>query len=64
MPLIQVVVLLIVVGVLLWLMNTQIPMDPMIKKIINLLVIVVVALWLLSLFGLLAGLGSIRVGGR
>ena len=62
MPLVQLVLLLIVVGVLLWLMNTYIPMDPMMKRIINIVVIVVVVLWLLSLFGLFAGLNNIRVG--
>jgi len=63
MPLIQIVFALIIVGVLLWLMNTYIPMDANIKKIINILVIVVVVLWILSLFfGGLGHLGDIRVG--
>ncbi len=62
MPLLQVVVLLIVVGVLLWLVNAFIPMDPTIKRIINIVVIIAVVLWLLSVFGLFAGLSSVRVG--
>ena len=62
MPLVQLVLILIVVGVLLWLVNTYIPLDPMIKKIINIVVIVAVVLWLLSLFGLFAGLNNIMVG--
>ena len=62
MPLVQLVLLLIVVGVLLWLLNTYIPLDPMIARIINIVVIVAVVLWLLSLFGLFAGLNNIRVG--
>ena len=62
MPLVQLVLILIVVGVLLWIVNTYIPLDPMIKKIINIVVIVAVVLWLLSLFGLFAGLNNIRVG--
>ena len=62
MPLVQLVLILIVVGVLLWLMNQYIPMDPTIKRIINIVVIVAVVLWLLSLFGLFAGLNNIRVG--
>ncbi|MDE3208551.1 MAG: hypothetical protein KGL58_06890 [Pseudomonadota bacterium] len=53
MPLIQLVVTLIVVGVLLWLVNTYIPMQSTIKKIINAVVIIVVLLWLLRAFGLL-----------
>jgi len=62
MPLITVVVTLIVVGVLLWLLNTYIPMDANIKKIINILVIVVVVLWLLNLFIPFGSVGNIRVG--
>lgn len=49
MPLIQVLVILIIVGVLLWLINF-IPMDAKIKQIINILVVIVIVLWLLSLF--------------
>jgi len=62
MPLINVVVVLIVVGVLLWLVNAYIPMDAMIKRIINIVVIIAVVLWLLSVFGLFAGLSTVRVG--
>jgi hypothetical protein len=59
--LIQLVVVLIVVGVLLWLVNTQIPMDATIKKILNIVVVIAVVLWLLQLFGVF-NLGHIRVG--
>lgn len=63
MPLIQVVVILIVVGVLLWLANTYLPMDPKIKSILNAVVIVAVVLWLLALFlGGFGSLSAIRVG--
>lgn len=62
MPLINVVVVLIVVGVLLWAANTYIPMDSKIKNILNIVVVIAVILWLLNIFGLLAGLGAIRVG--
>lgn len=50
MGLIGLVVVLIVVGVLLWLVETQIPMSPPIKIIIRVVVILVVVLWLLQLF--------------
>lgn len=53
MTLIGLVVVLIIVGVLLYLVNTLIPMDPKIKTIINVVVVLVVCLWLLSAFGLL-----------
>jgi hypothetical protein len=50
MPLIQLVVILIIIGVLLWLVNSYIPMDATIKRIINVVVIVAVVLWLLFIF--------------
>jgi hypothetical protein len=62
MPLIHVVVVLIVVGVILWLVNNYIPMAGSIKSILNAVVIIVVVLWLLSVFGLIGELSTIRVG--
>ncbi|MDE2102692.1 MAG: hypothetical protein KGL39_35940 [Patescibacteria group bacterium] len=50
---IQVVIALIVVGVLLWLVNSMVPMDGKIKTILNAVVVIAVVLWLLSFFGLL-----------
>ena len=61
MPLITIVITLIVVGVLLWLINTYIPMDGKIKKIINIVVVVAVVLWLLNVFGVLGTLRSVHV---
>ena len=52
MPLIQVVVVLIVVGVLLWLINRFIPMAGSIKTILNAVVVIAVVLWLLNVFGI------------
>lgn len=52
MPLINVVIVLIVVGVLLWLVNQFIPMDRKIKSILNVVVIIAVVLWLLNAFGI------------
>jgi hypothetical protein len=62
MPLIQVVIVLIVVGVLLGLVNRLIPMAGTIKSILNAVVVVAVVLWLLSVFGVLGSLSDIRVG--
>jgi hypothetical protein len=62
MPLITVVIVLIVVGVLLWLVNTYLPMDGKIKSILNAVVVIVVVLWLLQAFGVLGSLSSIRIG--
>lgn len=62
MSLIALVIVLIIVGVLLWLLNTQIPMDATIKKIINIVVIIAVCLWLLSVFGILPDINAIHIG--
>ena len=62
MPLINIVIALVVVGVLLWLVNNYIPMDGKIKSILNVVVVVAVVLWLLSAFGVLGPLGSYRIG--
>lgn len=61
MPLLTLVIVLVVVGVLLWLANTYIPMDGSIKKIMNAVVIIVVVLWLLKAFGILGALSSVTV---
>ena len=62
MPLTQVIVVLIVVGVILWLINRFIPMAGSIKSILNAVVIIAVVLWLLNVFGVLGSLSRIRVG--
>ncbi len=51
MSIITVIIVLIVVGVLLWLINTYIPMASVIKTIINIVIVIVVILWLLQVFG-------------
>jgi ABC-type long-subunit fatty acid transport system fused permease/ATPase subunit len=61
MPLINVVLTLIVVGVVLWLINTYIPMQSTIKTILNAVVIIVVVLWLLYGFGVLSHSGDIHM---
>jgi hypothetical protein len=62
MPLLQIVLVLIVVGVLLWLVNRFIPMQGTIKSILNGVVVIAVVLWLLNVFGLLSSFSHIRVG--
>jgi hypothetical protein len=54
MSLIQLIVVLVVVGVVLYLIQT-IPMDETIKVIIRVVVILAAVLWLLEAFGLLGG---------
>ena len=55
MPIIQLLVQIIVIGVILYLVNTYIPMAAPIKTILNIVVILFLCLWLLSVFGLLPG---------
>lgn len=55
MTLINLIIVLAVVGVLLWLVTTYIPMDPTIRKIMVAVVVIAVVLWLLKAFGLLSG---------
>ena len=62
MPLVTVVIALIVVGVLLWLINTYLPMDGKIKSILNAVVVIAVVLWLLQVFGVMGSLTSFRIG--
>lgn len=62
MELIQLVVILIVVGVLLWAVNTFIPMDPQIKSILNAVIIIAIVLWLLFLLLNVFGIAHTRIG--
>jgi hypothetical protein len=60
--LITAVITLVVVGVLLWLVNSYIPMQNQIKGILNGVVVIVVVLWLMGLFGLFGYISQFRVG--
>nr|MBS0020272.1 hypothetical protein [Gammaproteobacteria bacterium] len=62
MSLIQLVVVLVVLGVLLWAINAYIPMDATIKKIVNVVIILVAVLYILSAFGILGSMSGLRVG--
>ena len=62
MPLVQILLVLIVVGVVLWLINRFIPMQGTIKGILNAVVVIVVVIWLLNVFGLMPALNTLRVG--
>jgi predicted membrane protein len=61
MPLLNVVLTLVVVGVILWAINTYIPMQSTIKSIINLVVVIAVILWLLYGFGIISGSGDVHM---
>ena len=62
MPLLNIVVVLIVVGFLLWLVNRFIPMAGSMKSILNVVVVICVVVWLLNIFGVFSSLSHYRVG--
>lgn len=61
MSILTIFVPLIVVGILLYLVNTFIPMDRNIKKIVNIVAVVIVILWLIKIFGLVSYLSGIHI---
>ena len=61
MPLINIIIVLVVIGAILWAINTYIPMADSVKKILNVVVVIFLVLWLLQSFGVIGSLGNIRV---
>ncbi|MEO6253183.1 MAG: Thivi_2564 family membrane protein [Ferruginibacter sp.] len=61
MPLLTILLVLVVAGVILWLVNTYIPMDRKIKSILNAVVVIIIVIWLLQAFGLLDSIKKINV---
>lgn len=61
MPLLNVIIVILVTGVILWLINRYIPMQQTVKNILNAVVVIVLVIWLLKVFGLLSSLQNISV---
>ncbi len=61
MPLLSILIVIIVVGVLLWIINSFIPMDRKIKQIFNIVVVIALVIWLLKAFGLFSYLMNVSV---
>ena len=61
MSILSVVVVLCVVGVLLWLVNRFLPMQPPFKTLVNVVVVIAVVIWLLSAFGVLGSISGARL---
>jgi hypothetical protein len=61
MPILTIIIVLIVAGVLLWLVNSYIPMQRTIKNILNAVVVIVVVIWLLKVFGVLSSLQNLHI---
>jgi beta-lactam-binding protein with PASTA domain len=62
MSLLPVIVIIVLVGVLLWALNSFIPMDTKIRNILNAVVVIALIVWLLQGFGVLGSIANIRIG--
>ncbi len=62
MPLLQLVIVLVAIGILLYVVNNYIPMDGKIKSILNAVVVIGVVVWLLQAFGMMGTLENFRIG--
>ena len=56
MSLLSLILTIVVVGVVLWLINTYVPMQSTVKNILNIVVVIVLIVWLLNAFGLMGPL--------
>jgi hypothetical protein len=56
-----IILVIVLVGVLLWALNSFIPMDPKVRSILNVVVVILLIIWLLQAFGLISGLMNVRV---
>ena len=61
MPILTIFIVLLVAGILLWLVNTYIPMQGTIKRILNAVVVIILVIWLLKAFGVLDSLSNVRI---
>jgi hypothetical protein len=61
MPILTILLVLVVVGVILWLVNSFIPMDRKIKSILNVVVVILVIIWLLQAFGLFSSFKNMHI---
>ena len=61
MPILTIILTIIIVGLLLWVVNSYLPMDGKIKQILNIVVVIILVIWLLKIFGIFAGLNNVRI---
>jgi hypothetical protein len=61
MPVLTILIVILVVGVILWLINSYIPMQRTVKNILNAVVVIILVIWLLKVFGLLDSLQNLTV---
>lgn len=53
MTLLNLIILIILIGVLMWAVNVYIPMAPLIKNLLNILVFIVLFIYILQFFNLI-----------
>ena len=61
MSLLSIILVLVVIGILLWLIETYAPISPTMKKIIDAIVVIGIVLWLLQILGILDAANQVRV---
>ncbi|MGD9931917.1 MAG: Thivi_2564 family membrane protein [Mangrovibacterium sp.] len=61
MPILTILVVIVIAGVILWLVNSYIPMQRTIKNILNAVVVIILVIWLLSVFGVLDSLKNVTI---
>ncbi len=61
MPILTIIIVILVVGVVLWLINSYVPMQRTIKNILNAVVVIVLVVWLLNVFGVLESLKNVTI---
>jgi hypothetical protein len=61
MSLLNILLIIIIAGVILYLINNYIPMDRKIKRILNIVVVIILIVWLLKVFGVFGYLGNLHI---
>ena len=61
MTLLNIVVILVIVGLVMWLINTYIPMAAAIKSLLNIVVFIVMLVWVLQAFGLIGNIPGLQI---
>jgi hypothetical protein len=61
MPVLTILIVILAVGVILWLINSFIPMQSTVKGILNAVVIIILVIWLLKVFGVLDTLQNVSI---
>jgi hypothetical protein len=61
MPILTILIVIVVAGVILWLVNSYIPMQRTIKNILNAVVVIILVIWLLNVFGVLDSLKNVTI---